>query len=309
MKQVSKSLLVLMTICSITSWAQDTIGKKKKMAPSLFAHNSMQRVGPNAVVIKGGIKHPHVFEFYLNGNTTFPSGTNVTNSARFNPSLGMDYIFENNIMLGLEGSYLIANPSLDFDTYAAPLGNNAAFPQNNNSSYKSTSLFINGGYSLKLKRAEKLRHEALNFVLGGGVVFNSYPEQSISGSFNGTTYSIFSNTPPNGYSKTTFALKPKIVFVYMINDWFGFNVNAQYQANFGSKDYAYSYKDLTNVDFTKPIDIINQQLYAAPTITQTTKGITSIFSIGAGFVFALGRKGDYRHGKGVKNILTDPTTM
>jgi hypothetical protein len=85
------------------------------------------------------------------------------------------------------------------------------------------------------------------------------------------------------------------------------NATAQYQVNVGSKEYSYSYKDLSNVDFTKPIDIINQQLYAAPTITQTTKGITSSFSIGAGFVFALGRnKGDYRHGKGVIDIKADP---
>ncbi|MEI7508745.1 MAG: hypothetical protein WCJ62_04695, partial [Flavobacterium sp.] len=65
MKQLSLITAILILLCSNNSWAQDTISKKKKLPPSLFAHNIMQRVGPNAVVIKGGIKHPRVLEFYL----------------------------------------------------------------------------------------------------------------------------------------------------------------------------------------------------------------------------------------------------
>lgn len=115
-----------------------------------------------------------------------------------------------------------------------------------------------------------------------------------------------SNTPPDGYKKSNLAFKLKVEYVYMINDWIGLNATIQYQANLGANEYSYSYKDLSNVDFTKPFDIVNQQLYTAPTITQSTKGITNSFSLGGGLVLAFKRnKGDYRHGKGVIDIKYD----
>lgn len=303
MKQLYKPLTILMLFFFICSWSQDTISKKKKMPPSLFAHNSMQRVGPNAVVIKGGIKHPRILEFYLNGNAAIPSGDNVSNSTKFNPSLGVNYFIGSNVLLGLEGSFLSAKPKLDFDTFSTAFTSNPSINvNNNNNDFKSTSLFFNVGYSLKLKHAEKLRHQALNFILGNGVVFNSYPNQSITGSFNGKDYTILSNMPPDGYHKTNFAVKPKLEFVYMISDWLGFNVTAQYQINLGTKEYTNFYKDLSNVDFTKPQDIVNQQLFTAPKVIQSTQGLTSNFSIGAGLLVKiwLSKKG-YEYYKNVSD--------
>ena len=308
MKQLSTLVVILMLFCSNSIWAQDTISKKKKLPPSLFAHNIMQRVGPNAVVIKGGIKHPSILEFYLNGNAAIPAGDNVSHSTKFSPNLGINYIFGNSILMGLEGSFLSAKSNLDFDAYSSAFTNNPGVNINNNiNDYKSSSLFINVGYSLKLKHAEKLRHEALNFVLGSGVVFNSYPNQSITSSFNGKDYTILSTIPPEGYSKINFAIKPKLEFIYMINDWLGFNINAQYQANLGTKEYTYFYKDLSNVDFTKPIDIVNQQLFTAPRVTQSTQGLTNSFSFGAGLLIKmwLSKKG-YEYYKNMSDRTIKP---
>ncbi|MEI7509067.1 MAG: hypothetical protein WCJ62_06340 [Flavobacterium sp.] len=224
--------------------------------------------------------------------------------------MGINYFVGRNVLLGLEGSFLSAKPKLDLDTYSSAFSSNPSISVNNsNNDFKNTSLFFNFGYSLKLKHAEILRHQALNFILGSGVVFNSYPNQSITGSFNGKDYAILSNMPPDGYNKTNFAVKPKLEFVYMISNWLGFNVTAQYQINLGTKEYTYTYKDLSNVDFTKPIDIVNQQLFIAPKVTQSTQGLTSNFSVGAGLLIKmwLSKKG-YEYYKNMSDRSPKPNS-
>lgn len=156
--------------------AQETTDQQKTKTKS---NNANDKYGSPIKGVGVVIKHNCQRGIYvsLNGNSSFSNGDNVSNSSRFNPSLGVNYIFGNNIILGLEGNYLTANQNLAFDSYATPLANNPAITtSNNNNSFNSTSLILNVGYSLKLKQAEKIRHQALNFMTGTGLVFNSYPE-------------------------------------------------------------------------------------------------------------------------------------
>ncbi len=231
------------------------------------------------------------FQFALNGNAAWPSGEGVDNSLVFQPNLNVDYHFGSGFTMGLEGGYTPAEPSFVMSDYIAPfadLGIVDVFVIQSN--VRSTSVFANAGYSFTLGRNREISSStsSWNVRLGAGAIYNMLPDQEVRGTFNGSLYSIVDYVSITGtVSSTQFALKPSIQFNYWFNPWFGLNLNAQYQAALSSKDFSYTYKDVSNIDFSRPIDVVNFELYNAPTITETTSGITNVFSFGGGLVFRL----------------------
>lgn len=287
-----------------------------------IADSNAQDVGPiKGAVIKGG--RPHRFEFAVIGNGALPygdgavqGGSGLRSALKLSPEFCMNYCLSNHFLIGIDGSYSTADPAFNLDNYAAPFANKGfATIRNEKSNFTSTSVLLTGGYLLRQKAAaDKARAKDLSLRLGAGISFNSFPNQLITQTTNGSTDIIASYQIPAGYHKTSFILKPAVQFNYWLTPFFGLNVTAQYQLYLGKQGFAYHYKDLSGINFNAvpptPTDVLKFQIKNAPDIYESTNGITGMFSFGGGICFAInGKNGDYRHGKGVKNVLHDPGTM
>ena len=249
-----------------------------------------QDVGPIKVpVIKGG--SPHMVEFIINGNGVIPRGSGIQSSLKFNPAININYYLSKNSFIGLDVSYLTANPTFNMDDYAAPFANKGfASIIKDKTKFSSTSFLLTGGYAFRAKAAAAKAKE-LYLRLGAGVSLNTFPSQTITQNFNGTTDVIARYQTPADYSKTNFIIKPALQFNFWITPNFGITLNAQYQMYLGNKDFSYTYKDLNGIIFNAvppiPTDVLNININNAPIITEMVSGITGNLSFGGGIVFAL----------------------
>jgi hypothetical protein len=249
-----------------------------------------QDVGPiKGAVIKGA--RPHMVEFIINGNVAIPNGSGIQSSLKFNPAININYYLSKNSFIGLDVSYLTANPTFNMDDYAAPFANKGfASIIKDKTKFSSTSFLLTGGYAFRAKAAAAKAKE-LYLRLGAGVSLNTFPSQTITQNFNGTTDVIARYQTPAGYSKTNLIIKPALQFNFWITPNFGITLNAQYEMYLGNKDFSYTYKDLNGINFNAvpptPTDVLNTRINEAPIITETVSGITGNLSFGGGIVFVL----------------------
>ena len=251
-----------------------------------------QDVGPTkGPVIKGG--RPHMVEFIINGNGAMPNGSGIQSSLKFNPAININFYLSKNLFIGLDGSYLTANPTFNMDDYAAPFANKGfASISKDKTKFSSTSFLLTGGYAFRAKAAaDRAKAKELYLRLGAGVSLNTFPSQTITQNFNGTTDVIARYQTPTGFSKINLIIKPAVQFNFWITPNFGLSLNAQYQMYLGNKDFSYTYKDLNGINFNAvppiPTDVLNININNAPIITETVSGITGHLSFGGGIVFAL----------------------
>lgn len=282
-----------------------------------YAQDDVNRAGPIKGTVVNSVPHkPHLFEFALNGNAAAPMGTGIKQSLRFNPCLKLDYFITNHFLLGLEGNYLSVKPDFDVATYTAPFAAEGfASISSDKTKFTSFSALLNVSYKIQLMKAKEkanCTNPNLRLSWGTGIAFNSSPNQLVTQKFNGVTDTIAIYKAPDGYSKMSLVIQPAATFSYWFTPVFGVNVNVQYQAQLGSKNFTYSYKDLSNVNFNGPLDVTQFQLKNAPIVTQATQGPKGFFSFGAGIVISFGGQrlaSDSTKKRKVKDVKVDPTTM